>query len=170
MTNYLWQCPTWTFAALSLMRSFYIQWTLNMLDVFFSSVYQKMTSTSAIRDKKFIILMAVLSLDALEVVIVNFQQNQRQKLCQKWWHFLFRNDSWQYPDSKSHGANMGHHLGPTGPRWAPCWPHEPYYLGICRILKLPRHILGLDSTLPSVAYYSAEKYEPSSGAWGEDIW
>ena len=23
-----------------------------------------------------------------------------------------------------HGA----HLGPTGPRWAPCWPHEPCYL------------------------------------------
>ena len=21
------------------------------------------------------------------------------------------------------------HLGPTGPRWAPCWPHEPCYLG-----------------------------------------
>ena len=31
------------------------------------------------------------------------------------------------------------HLGPTGPRWAPCWPHELCYLGcisndmICRI-------------------------------------
>ena len=24
-----------------------------------------------------------------------------------------------------HGA----HLGPIGPRWAPCWPHEPCYLG-----------------------------------------
>ena len=24
-----------------------------------------------------------------------------------------------------HGA----HLGPTGPRWAPCWPHELCYLG-----------------------------------------
>ena len=24
------------------------------------------------------------------------------------------------PDSKVHGA----HLGPTGPRWARCWPHE----------------------------------------------
>ena len=24
-----------------------------------------------------------------------------------------------------HGA----HLGPTGPRWDPCWPHEPCYLG-----------------------------------------
>ena len=33
-----------------------------------------------------------------------------------------------YPDSKVHGANMGH-LGPTGPRWAPCWPHELCYLG-----------------------------------------
>ena len=30
-------------------------------------------------------------------------------------------------DSKwgQHGA----HLGPTGPRWAPCWPHELCYLG-----------------------------------------
>ena len=24
-----------------------------------------------------------------------------------------------------HGA----HLGPIGPKWAPCWPHEPWYLG-----------------------------------------
>ena len=22
------------------------------------------------------------------------------------------------------------HLGPTGPRWAPCWPHELCYLGL----------------------------------------
>ena len=29
------------------------------------------------------------------------------------------------PDSKAHGA----HLGPTGPRWAPCRPHELCYLG-----------------------------------------
>ena len=29
------------------------------------------------------------------------------------------------PDSKVHGA----HLGPTGPSWAPCWPHELCYLG-----------------------------------------
>ena len=28
------------------------------------------------------------------------------------------------PDSKVHGA----HLRPTGPRWAPYWPHEPCYL------------------------------------------
>ena len=31
------------------------------------------------------------------------------------------------PDSKVHGA----HLGPTGPRWAPWWPHELCYLGYC---------------------------------------
>ena len=24
---------------------------------------------------------------------------------------------------------MGPTWGPTGPRWAPCWPHEPCYLG-----------------------------------------
>ena len=28
-----------------------------------------------------------------------------------------------FPDSKVHGA----HLGPVGPRWALCWPHEPCY-------------------------------------------
>ena len=32
--------------------------------------------------------------------------------------------TWTIPDSKVHGANMG----PTGPRWAPCWPHELCYL------------------------------------------
>ena len=45
------------------------------------------------------------------------------------WHAL--------PDSKIHGANVGQgscgqhgaHLGPGGPRWAPCWPHELCYLG-----------------------------------------
>ena len=29
------------------------------------------------------------------------------------------------PISKVHGA----HLGLVGPRWAPCWPHEPCYQG-----------------------------------------
>ena len=26
-------------------------------------------------------------------------------------------------------GQQGAHLGPAGPRWAPCWPHEPCYLG-----------------------------------------
>ena len=34
-----------------------------------------------------------------------------------------------YPESKVHGANMDAHLGPVGPIWAPCWPHEPCYQG-----------------------------------------
>ena len=28
-------------------------------------------------------------------------------------------------------------LGPTGPRWAPCWPHEPCYLG-CQPSHVPK--------------------------------
>ena len=28
------------------------------------------------------------------------------------------------------GPTWGPH-GPTGPRWAPCWPHEPCYVGNC---------------------------------------
>ena len=36
------------------------------------------------------------------------------------------------PDNKVHGANMG----PVGPRWAPCWPHEPRYQGLSLSLQL----------------------------------
>ena len=32
---------------------------------------------------------------------------------------------WQQGSWGQHGV----HRGPTGPRWAPCWPHEPCYLG-----------------------------------------
>ena len=32
-------------------------------------------------------------------------------------------------NSKVHGANMGPIWGPTGPRWAPCWPHELCFKG-----------------------------------------
>ena len=37
-------------------------------------------------------------------------------------------------DNLSYALNMitsrkMNYLGPTGPRWAPCWPHEPCYLG-----------------------------------------
>ena len=33
------------------------------------------------------------------------------------------------PVSTVHGSQHGAHLGPAGPRWAPCWPREPCYLG-----------------------------------------
>ena len=39
------------------------------------------------------------------------------------------NHSWLESSWGQHGA----HLGPIGPRWAPCWPHEVCYLGYhCR--------------------------------------
>ena len=40
-------------------------------------------------------------------------------------HWLYE----KYPDSKVYGGQHGAHLGPTGPRWVPCWPHESCYLG-----------------------------------------
>ena len=33
------------------------------------------------------------------------------------------------PISQSLWDQHGAHLGPVCPRWAPCWPHEPCYLG-----------------------------------------
>ena len=40
-----------------------------------------------------------------------------------------------------HGA----HLGPVGPRWAPCWPHEPCYQGHITIYSmLFAHIFYVD--------------------------
>ena len=30
------------------------------------------------------------------------------------------------------------HLGMTGPRWAPCWPHEPCHLGSFPISRFPK--------------------------------
>ena len=43
-------------------------------------------------------------------------------------HYYLLHIPWQQssPHSKVHGANMG----PTGPRWAPCWPHEACYLSL----------------------------------------
>ena len=41
--------------------------------------------------------------------------------------------SWPWCNPTLIARFMGQHgaqLGPTGPRWAPCWPHEPCYLGI----------------------------------------
>ena len=41
------------------------------------------------------------------------------------------------------------HLGPTGPRWAPCWPHEPCYLvRSCNILCSSSVVLSLCEGIP----------------------
>ena len=36
---------------------------------------------------------------------------------------------WLQPQMIKFMGQHGAHLGPTGPRWAPCWPHEPCYQG-----------------------------------------
>ena len=33
----------------------------------------------------------------------------------------------QWPRLPSSWGQHGAHLGPVGPRWAPCWPHEPCF-------------------------------------------
>ena len=35
----------------------------------------------------------------------------------------------QQPRQQSSWGQHGTHLGSVGPRWAPCWPHEPCYQG-----------------------------------------
>ena len=34
------------------------------------------------------------------------------------------------PRLQSSWGQHGAHLGPTGPRWDPCWPHESCYKGL----------------------------------------
>ena len=48
-----------------------------------------------------------------------------------------RRHPWQQGSWGQHGAN----LGPIGPRWAPCWPHEPCYLGLL--------ILQINAVIPA---------------------
>ena len=55
------------------------------------------------------------------------EQNTSQK--KHWAHFPWTQSSWS-----QHGA----HLGPVGPRLAPCWPHEPCYQGYYRSLPVSR--------------------------------
>ena len=51
-------------------------------------------------------------------------------------HRVMSGESQITPDSKVHGANMGSTWGPPdGSRWAPCWTHEPCYLGRCYIKR-----------------------------------
>ena len=40
---------------------------------------------------------------------------------------------------QSSGGPHGAHLGPTGTWWAPCWPHEPCYLGmhVFKVISVP---------------------------------
>ena len=40
------------------------------------------------------------------------------------------------PKWQSSWGQHGAHLGPVGPSWAPCWPHEPCYQGLHTVHSL----------------------------------
>ena len=58
-----------------------------------------------------------------------------------------------FPDSMVHGGQHGAHLGPTGPRWAPWWPHELCYLGIVQL-----HIMIVDYNHFSCIHHLFKRY------------
>ena len=47
------------------------------------------------------------------------------------WKVIYCVSKFRCPWSQGSWGQHGVHLGPTRPMWAPCWPHEPCYLG-CR--------------------------------------
>ena len=52
--------------------------------------------------------------------------------------------SWfqDHPKQQSSWGQHGAHLGPVGPRWAPCWPHEPCYRGyLIFMMGLPKLLI-----------------------------
>ena len=49
------------------------------------------------------------------------------------------------------------YLGPVGPKWAPCWPHEPCYQGVYRIALAARVICrNSRGDCPFVALHSTD--------------
>ena len=48
------------------------------------------------------------------------------------------NTAWNtklFPRLQSLWGQHGAYLGPVGPRWVPCWPHEPSYRGLYNPLQ-----------------------------------
>ena len=44
-----------------------------------------------------------------------------------WMYIAYQSPLFQLPTQQSLWGQHGAHLGPVGPRWAPCWSHEPCY-------------------------------------------
>ena len=59
---------------------------------------------------------------------------------------LFLQLSEQIPRWQSSWGQHGAHLGPVGPRWAPCWPHEPSNQGMYS-QRLVCALRGIQSSL-----------------------
>ena len=66
------------------------------------------------------------------------------------------------PDSKVHGGLHGTHLGPTGPRWVPCRPHEPCYHGCYRQRW---HLLPVQSCQVILDHDGVTKWKTLSRYW-----
>ena len=56
-----------------------------------------------------------------------------------------------FQDSKVHGGRHGAHLGPVGPRWVPCWLHDPCSQGLlwCMGSTGPHHTFILSKVWTS---------------------
>ena len=62
------------------------------------------------------------------------------------------------PREQSVLGQHGAHLGPVGPRWAPCWPHEPCCQGPFQEIWIPRY---KDKTfMRSIYLYNWNPYTP----------
>ena len=96
------------------------------------------------------------------VIILNIEQLIYKPLRMSWQYFshgickhLVQSD---YPDSKVYGANMG----PTGPSWAPCWPHKPCYQGIVKTVTNSKMIFQW-KTLNKMSLWTGVITTPKSG-------
>ena len=70
-----------------------------------------------------------------------------------------------HPRWRSSWVQHWTHLGPVGPRWVPCWPHESCYHG-WPLSGWPNHILTMSmySVLPTVAGIKVACWYRSSSA------
>ena len=72
---------------------------------------------------------------------------------------IFTFDPLEYlPRKQSSWGQHGAHLGSVGPRWAPCWPPEPCYLGWnhltpCMLLKSLRSVKAISAIQTPILWH-----------------
>ena len=74
------------------------------------------------------VLLSVHNLDG-NMVLVEDRETKKYDEMRRFGGFIYETHPWQQSSWGQHGAQ----LGPVGPRWAPCWPHELCYLGHCTL-------------------------------------
>ena len=73
-----------------------------------------------------------------------------------WWVCIGYDPRWQ-----SSWGQQGAHLGPVGPRWAPCWSHEPCYQG-CELPDMEMSKISLCNANVCISSSSASSFSSSS--------